>query len=106
MDHQSKQGQGQGHGKRKKDAEAQASGGNGNGGATNDFPGELAAQAKAAAEAEQQSVEKGIVEWKKLVASAPAEWAPRRELARVYKQAERWNAFIEVMKDAVDKASW
>jgi tetratricopeptide (TPR) repeat protein len=105
VDH-SKQGQGQGHGKRKKDAEAQASGGNGNGGSTTDFPGELAAMAKAAAEAEQQSVEKGIVEWKKLVASAPSEWAPRRELARVYKQAERWNAFIEVMKEAVEKAKW
>ena len=103
MDQQSKQGQGQGHGKRKKDAEASASGGNGAG---NDFPGELAGQAKAAAEAEKQSVEKGIDAWKKLVASAPGEWAPRRELARVYKQAERWNAFIEVMKDAVEKAKW
>jgi len=90
VDH-SKQGQGRGHGKRKKDAEAPASGGNGTG---NDFPGELAAKAEAAAQAEKESVEKGIAEWKKLVASAPAEWAPRRELARAYKQAERWNAFI------------
>jgi pyruvate dehydrogenase complex dehydrogenase (E1) component len=52
----------------------------------------------AAAEAEKISVEKGIDAWKKVVAAAPQAWAPRRELARVYKKAERWNAFIEVMK--------
>ncbi len=61
---------------------------------------------QAAGEAEKQSVEKGIDAWKKIVAAAPASWAPKRELARVYKKAERWNAFIEVMKDAVDKANW
>src|SRR4029079_15933238 len=53
-----------------------------------------------------QSVEKGIDAWKKLVASAPSEWAPRRELATLYKKAERWNAFIEVMKEGVEKAKW
>ena len=57
-------------------------------------------------EAEKQSVEKGIDAWKKLVASNQTEWAPRRELARVYKEAERWNNFIEVMKEAVDKVKW
>ena len=105
MDHQSKQGQGQGHGKRKKDEEASASGGNGasNG---NDFPEELAGKAKAAFEAAKQSVEKGIDAWKKIVASAPGEWAPRRELAILYQQAERWNAFIEVTKEGVEKAKW
>ena len=104
MDHQSKQGQGQGHGKRKKDDDG--AGGNGASGAHDDFPEELAGQAKAAREAEKQSVDKGIDAWKKLVAGAPGEWTPRRELARVYKQAERWNAFIEVMKEGVEKAKW
>ena len=105
MDQQSKQGPGQGHGKRKKDDEA-AAGGNGASNGHDDFPADLAASAKAAFEAEKQSVEKGIDAWKKLVASNQTAWAPRRELARVYKKAERWNAFIEVMKEAVDKASW
>ena len=100
---QSKQGQSGKEGKRKGDDEA--TGGNGSNG-HDDIPAELAAQAKAAGEAEKQSVDKGIDAWKKIVAAAPASWAPKRELARVYKKAERWNAFIEVMKDAVDKANW
>ena len=70
MDQQSKQGQGQGHGKRKKDDET-AAGGNGASNGHDDFPAELAAPAKAAFEAEKQSVEKGIDAWKKLVASQP-----------------------------------
>ena len=53
----------------------------------------------------EASVEKGIDAWKKIVAAAPASWAPRRELARVYKKAERWNALIEVMKEEVEKAN-
>ena len=99
MEQQSKQGN---ESKRKKEAESAGGASNG----VHDFPAELAAQATAALEAEKQSVEKGIDAWKKIVVAAPTAWAPRRELARVYKKAERWNAFIEVMKDAVDKASW
>jgi golgin subfamily B member 1 len=111
VDQQSKQGHGKGkEGKRKADDDAAGGGnGSGSGGSPNghdDFPAELAGQVKAAAEAEKQSVEKGIDAWKKVVAAAPGAWAPKRELARVYKKAERWNAFIEVMKDAVDKANW
>lgn len=103
MDDQSRQGHGHGQRKRKKTEEAAAVSGNGT---SNGFPSELVSKAEAAAEAEKQSVEKGIDAWKKLVASAPKEWAPRRELARVYKKAERWNAFIEVMKEAIEKGSW
>ncbi len=104
MDQQSKQGQGQGHGKRKKDDDSAAGG---NGASTlSGFPEELVPKAKAAVEAEKQSLEKGIDLWKKLVASAQGEWAPRRELARAYKKAERWNAFIETMKEGIDKAKW
>ncbi len=100
---QSKQGHGKGkEGKRKADDEVASNGSNGH----DDFPAELAAQVTAAGDAEKLSVEKGIDAWKKIVAAAPASWAPKRELARVYKKAERWNAFIEVMKDAVDKANW
>ena len=105
---QSKQGQGQQDAKRKPTSEnaVLASGGNGSPGTHDEFPAELLNQVAAAQEAEKVTVEKGIDAWKKIVAAAPAAWAPRRELARVYKKAERWNAFIEVMKEAVDKASW
>ena len=71
-----------------------------------DFPAELQSQAELALEAEKQSVEKGIDAWKKLVASAPARWEPRRELVRVYRQAERWKACVEMLKESVDKVSW
>ena len=74
MDHESKQGQGQGHGKRKKNDEASASNGNG---VPDDLPSELTGKAKAANEAAKQSVDKGINEWKKIVAEAPQAWAPR-----------------------------
>ena len=38
------------------------------------------------------------------MATAPTAWAPRRELARVYKQAERWKACVETLKEGVEKA--
>ncbi len=71
-----------------------------------DFPAELHQQVAAAIEAEKVSVDKGIDAWKKMVGGAPADWAPRRELARVYKKAERWKAAVEIMKEGVDKATW
>ncbi len=102
MDHESKQGQGQGHGKKKK-GEAAAASGNG---VPDDLPSELTGKAKAANEAAKQSVDKGINEWKKIVAEAPKAFRPRRELADLYKKAGRWNNFIEVLKEAVEKTSW
>jgi golgin subfamily B member 1 len=75
-------------------------------GALDDFPPELREQAAAALEAEEQSLDKGIDAWKKLVASAPNAWPPRRELARVYKKAERWKACVETLKEGVEKAHW
>jgi tetratricopeptide (TPR) repeat protein len=71
-----------------------------------EFPPDMRAQAAAALEAERASIDKGIDAWKKLVTSAPAAWPPRRELARAYKQAERWKAYAETLKDGVDKAEW
>jgi tetratricopeptide (TPR) repeat protein len=75
-------------------------------GTLDDFPAELRTQADSALDAERQSVEKGIDAWKKLVGSSPAAWEPRRELARLYKQSERWKAYVEVLKEAVEKAKW
>jgi tetratricopeptide (TPR) repeat protein len=103
VDHESKQGQGPGHGKRKKTAEAQVVGGNG---VPDDLPSELTGKAKAANEAAKQSVDKGISAWKEIVAAAPKAWTPRKTLADLYKKAERWNNFIETMKEAVEKTNW
>ena len=75
-------------------------------GTLEDFPAELRTQALAALDAERQSIEKGIDAWKKLAGSAPTAWAPRRELARLYKQAERWKACVEILKEAVEKVAW
>lgn len=75
-------------------------------GTLEDFPAELRTQAESALDAERQSIEKGIDAWKKLVGTAPGAWEPRRELARLYKQAERWKACVEILKEAVEKASW
>lgn len=49
------------------------------------------------------SVDKAIDAWRKAVALAPQHRAPRRELARVLRHAERWNALVDVLKDEVDK---
>ena len=75
-------------------------------GTLEDFPAELRTQAETALDAERQSVEKGIDAWKKVVGTAPSAWAPRRELARLYRQSERWKPCVEILKEAVDKATW
>ena len=75
-------------------------------GTLEDFPAELHDQVTSALDAEHQSIEKGIDAWKKLVGSVPTAWEPRRELARLYKQAERWKACVEILKEAVEKAGW
>ncbi len=75
-------------------------------GALEGFPSELVDKARAALEAEQQSLDQGIDAWKKLVTTAPAEWAPRRELARAYKKAEKWKAYVDAMREGVDKATF
>ena len=69
-------------------------------------PPSLKTKANAANDAAKQSVDKGIDLWKKIVAEAPKAYAPRRALADLYKKAERWNAFIEVLKEAVEKTTW
>lgn len=58
----------------------------------------------AATTAEAQSVDRGIDAWKKAVAADPGKRAPRRELARLLRKAERWNALVEALKDEEAKA--
>src|SRR5262249_50216428 len=59
----------------------------------------------AAVTAEAQSVDRGIDAWKKAVAADPHKRAPRRELVRVLRKAERWNAVVEALKDEEAKAA-
>src|SRR5207248_1731179 len=59
----------------------------------------------AAGNAEAQGVEKAIDAWRKVVQAAPDKRRPRRELGRLYRKAERWNALIEVLKEEAERAS-
>ncbi len=43
--------------------------------------------------------------WKKVVASAPDKLAPRRQYARVLREAERWMALGEALKEEEAKAA-
>ena len=54
---------------------------------------------------EGSSVDKAIDAWKKVVAAAPAHRVPRRELARVLRQVERWNALADAIKDEAEKVT-
>src|SRR5262249_12724704 len=60
---------------------------------------------EAAKAAESQGVEKGIDGWRKVVQAAPDKRRPRRELGRLYRKAERWNALIEVLKEEAERTS-
>jgi golgin subfamily B member 1 len=60
---------------------------------------------EAAAAAEGQGADKGIDAWKKAVAKDPAKRAPRRELARVLRKAERWTPLVDALKDEEAKAA-
>jgi tetratricopeptide (TPR) repeat protein len=56
-----------------------------------------------AARALEGQVDKAIEAWKKIIAAHPTLRAPRRALAALYRKAERWNAFIDLLKDEVEK---
>ncbi len=58
---------------------------------------------KAAKAAEGQSLDKGIEAWRKAIAANPSLRAPRRELAGLYRKAERWNALVELLKEEAEK---
>lgn len=58
---------------------------------------------EAAQALEGSSVDKAIDAWRKVVANAPTHRAPRKNLGRVLRQVERWNALADVIKEEVDK---
>ncbi|MCC6747689.1 MAG: tetratricopeptide repeat protein [Deltaproteobacteria bacterium] len=58
-----------------------------------------------AARAEHESVEKGIEAWRKVALKAKTLRTPRRALAALYRQVERWNALVEVLKEDAELAA-
>src|SRR5215470_17437167 len=59
----------------------------------------------AARTAESGGPDRAIDAWKKAVNADPSKRAPRRDLARVLRKAERWNALVEALKDEEAKAA-
>jgi tetratricopeptide (TPR) repeat protein len=49
--------------------------------------------------------DRGVGEWKKVIAAWPTERAPRRELARVLRNAQSWAQLADALKDEEAKAA-
>jgi tetratricopeptide (TPR) repeat protein len=58
-----------------------------------------ASEAARALEASGASTERILAAWRAAIAAAPRARAPRRELARVLRTAQRWYALIEALRD-------
>jgi tetratricopeptide (TPR) repeat protein len=52
-----------------------------------------------ATDAERQSADAGLVAWKRAAKHARGHLAPRRALARLYRQVERWEPLAEVLAE-------
>jgi tetratricopeptide (TPR) repeat protein len=66
-------------------------------------PADLGAAMDRARNAET-SGDRGVGEWKKVIAAYPTERAPRRELARVLRTAQSWAQLADALKDEEAKA--
>lgn len=55
-----------------------------------------------AAEAEAESAERGIEAWRKVAQRQRKLRTPRRALGRLYREQERWNQLVEVLKEEKD----
>jgi tetratricopeptide (TPR) repeat protein len=69
------------------------------------YDDKVQALVSSAVAAEAQGADKGIEAWRKVVQAAPDKRRPRRELGRLYRTAERWNALIEVLKEEAERTS-
>lgn len=58
----------------------------------------------AAREAEGQGTDRAVDAWRKAIAMAPDKRGPRRGLARVLREAERWNPLADALKEEEQKA--
>ena len=54
---------------------------------------------------EGSSADKAIDAWRKVVTSVPTHRIPRKNLIRVLRQIERWNALADAIKDEGDKVA-
>jgi golgin subfamily B member 1 len=68
------------------------------------LPADLEAAMERARGAEG-GADKGVAEWKKVIAAHPAATAPRRELARVLRAAQSWAQLADALKDEESKAA-
>ena len=72
--------------------------------AAKEVPADLGAALEKAKNAEG-GADKGVLGWKDVVAKFPTDKAPRRELARVLRQAASWAQLADALKDEEAKAS-
>ncbi|MEO8550846.1 MAG: hypothetical protein ABI678_12760, partial [Kofleriaceae bacterium] len=72
--------------------------------ADKEVPADLGAAMEKARNAEG-GPDKGVLGWKDVVAKFPSDKAPRRELARVLRQAQSWAQLADALKDEEAKAS-
>ena len=63
----------------------------------------LVDQARALTEGGEANIDKAIEAWRKVVQAAPDKRGPRGQLAQLYRRAARWNALVEVLKEAHEK---
>ncbi len=66
---------------------------------------ELQAAMDAISASESDNLDKAMDEWRKLVQSNPTMRSPRREYARVLRQAEKWNALVQALKEEEQKTA-
>ncbi|MEP6866676.1 MAG: hypothetical protein ABJE66_39050, partial [Deltaproteobacteria bacterium] len=72
--------------------------------AAREIPADLGAAMDRAKNAEG-GADKGVLGWKDVVGKFPTERAPRRELARVLRQAQSWAQLADALKDEEAKAA-
>lgn len=66
---------------------------------------ELRAAMAEASAAEAEGADKAVEAWQAVVAQDPSKRAPRRELARVLREAERWRPLLDALKDEEQNAA-
>lgn len=73
-------------------------------GSDDDTSPELQAAMDQAATAAAEGGDKAVSAWRSVIDDHPGSLAPRLELARVYREDEKWRQLGDVLKDAVDVA--
>ncbi|MEZ4362322.1 MAG: tetratricopeptide repeat protein [Kofleriaceae bacterium] len=58
-----------------------------------------------AARAAERGADRGVAAWREVIAKHPSHSAPRRELARVLREAESWQPLVDALKDEEHRAA-